>query len=175
MIQLYIATSLDGYIAKNNDSVDWLDEMPHPEGEDYGYEEFYSGVDTVIMGRKTYDVVVGFGVEWPYSDCKTYVVTRDQNFKGKLGNPTTINDLSPETIREIRNESRKNIWLVGGGRLVAEFLNQGWIDEMIISLMPVVLGEGIPLFPPKIKESWFSLEKSRSYDSGAVILSYRKK
>lgn len=74
-VKLYIATSLDGYIARKDGALDWLDNIPHPENEDYGYQEFYDSIDTVIMGRGTYEVVLGFDVDWPYSTCTTLVMS----------------------------------------------------------------------------------------------------
>jgi len=174
-IKLYIACSLDGYIARRDGSLDWLDSVDHPEGVDYGYGDFYSGIDTVVMGRKTYDEVLGFDVDWPYPDCRTYVVTSDSNFKAKTENTHVLTEINRHILQELRKASLKNIWLVGGGELIKSFLEIGAIDEMVISVFPAVLGSGIPLFPEGSEETQFTLNGAHTFDSGVVNLYYVKK
>jgi dihydrofolate reductase len=145
-IQLYIATTLDGFIAREDGSLDWL-EFPNPNDIDHGYNDFIKGIDTVIMGRKTYDEVLGFGVEWPYSNCKSYIVSRDNNYKVKTINTELVHNINNDIIKKLKAKSNKNIWLVGGGSLITQFLNESAIDEMILSIIPTILGKGINLFP----------------------------
>ncbi len=91
-VRLYIACSLDGFIAKKDGSLDWLDAIENPNEDDYGYNDFYSRIDTIVMGRKTYEEILGFGVEWPYNDCQTYVVS-SKDLKISTDNTTLISDL----------------------------------------------------------------------------------
>lgn len=172
--KLFIATTLDGYIARPNGSIDFLNEIPEVEGLDFGYGEFISGVDTLVMGRKTYDEVLGFGVDWPYPGLRTLVLSRNEV---KPGSPDTewLSSLNEEVIEGLKAESRKGIWVVGGGEVIKAFLNLHKIDEMTITIVPRVLGEGIPLFPPGSLETQFVLQRSESFENGLVNLEYRRK
>ncbi len=173
-IQLYIASSLDGYIAREDGSVAWLEELEGDEGTDYGYGEFIANIDMIIMGRKTYDLVLGFDMPWPYKEFETYVATSDRNLKVSTPNTHLIHDLNKKSIRELRDKSNKNIWLIGGGELVSLFLELGETDEYIICLIPRVLGKGIPLFPRDNTDTKLTLSDCKSYKSGAVMLRYLK-
>lgn len=174
-IKLYIATSLDGYIAREDGALDWLDAIPNPEKIDYGYTDFIKTIDTVIMGRKTYEEVLGFGVDWPYPDSTTYVLTSDVNYRTKTENTKVLNEVSIETIELLKKQSKKDIWNIGGGEVITAFLNLGQIDEMILSMIPVILGSGIPLFPGSPKETSFELTDTCAFDTGIVNLSYKRK
>lgn len=160
---LYIAISLNGYIAKEDGSVDWLSSF----NEDYGYEKFLSTIDTIIMGRKTYQQVLTFG-EWPYKGIRTYVFTHQ-----KLKNDNNVEFASGEiiqTINKIKKQSNKNIWLVGGAELITEFVKQQLIDEYQIFIMPVFLGSGISLLSEAVEINFKNFTKSKSYKSGVVEL-----
>lgn len=173
-IQLYIAASIDGFIAREDGGLDWL-ELPNPSKVDYGYAQFLSGIDTVVTGRKTYQEVLGFGVEWPYKGCKTYVVTSSADLE--LPTPDTFSMPLPdaEAVRKLRGQSQKNIWLLGGGQLVTHFLNLGELDEIILCMIPVILGKGIRLFPGEPRETGFDLKHTQAFDTGAVLLTWQKK
>jgi dihydrofolate reductase len=172
---LYIATSLDGYIARADGSVDWLDSFPHPEGEDYGYAEFYAGIGTVVMGRVTYEQVLGFDVDWPYSDRKTLVATSRKVYELQTENTRLLTEISRPNIEKIKTESRQDAWLIGGGEVIKAFHNIDAIDEILLTMFPVVLGEGIPLFPSGSRETRLDLQRCKAFDSGIVNLTYRKK
>jgi dihydrofolate reductase len=159
---LYIAISLDGYIAKEDGSVDWLFFFD----EDYGYEKFKSTIDTIIMGRKTYEQVLTFG-EWPYSGLKTYVYTHHEL---KDNNVEFISGSIAKTIVAIKKQSTKNIWLVGGGNLITEFAKQQLIDEYILFIIPVLLGAGISILQESIEMNKFKFTKTKSYKSGIIEL-----
>ena len=174
---LYIAASLDGYIARPDGSVHWLDEIAAPEGvaeEDFGYEEFFAGIGTVLMGRTTYEQVLTFDVDYPYPGTAGYVFSktragqRDENVEFVDGA-----DL-PKFIAGLKSTSDKHIWLIGGGLLIQEFLRHDLIDRLIITIMPVILGEGIPLFPPPTPQVDLELVESRSFANGMVQLTYRR-
>lgn len=171
-IILYIATSLDGYIAREDGGIDWLEKLPMPEGEDFGYTEFYENVSTVVMGRKTYDEVMGFGVEWPYTKCESYVVTTNPSYKTQTVDTHVLNVMDASVIDRLRKESKGNVWLIGGGQLNTEFLKEGAVDEMIISIFPVILGSGLPLFAGNPPETWFKRADAKAYENGVVMLKY---
>lgn len=173
-IKLYIACSLDGYIARPDGSLDWLDNLPNPDKSDFGYFDFYASVDAVLIGRTTYEWVLGFDVEWPYSDAETYILTQ----KTEMATPTPRTQLlgNPlkEKIEELCSQEGKDIWLVGGGQVITAFLEEGLIDEMIITKIPIILGEGIPLFPGKPPETHFVLSDAIKYGDQVVNLHYKK-
>ena len=163
---LFIATSLDGYIARPDGGIDWLF-----SDQDYGYTEFFAGVDTVIMGRKTYDLSLSFG-EYPYQGTRGFVFSH--TLKGQNENVTFIPINIAGFISELKRGSGKNIWLVGGAQIVAECVRHDLIDDFIISVHPVILGEGIPLFPPGLPERKLELRGSKHFSSGLVQLSYKR-
>ena len=173
-IQVYIAVTLDGFIARENGSLDWLLTFPNPNQIDHGYGVFLENIDTLIMGRKTYDEVLGFGIDWPYRNQKTYVVTKNQDYTVKTDNTHTLHELKKETIDQLRSECDKNFWLVGGGDLITQFLNLDAIDEMILCMIPIVLGKGIRLFPDEPGETKFKFLKAESFETGIVNLTYSR-
>ena len=173
-IQLFIAVTIDGFIARENGSLDWLFELANPNQEDHGYNDFIAEIDTIIIGRRTYEQLIGFGIEWPYGNCKTYVATKQQNFRIKSGNTLITNRIDDSFIAHIKTESSKNSWLVGGGDLITQFLNEHAIDRMILSIIPIVLGNGIRLFPDRPKESKFKLVSAVRFETGIVNITYQK-
>ncbi|MCB0620609.1 MAG: dihydrofolate reductase [Saprospiraceae bacterium] len=170
-IRLYIAISLDGWIAKPDGDVAWLDQIPTPEGEDYGYAEFYAGIDTTLMGFNTYREVLGFGIPFPYPDKTNYVFTRQtdqadtEHVKFITADPATF-------LRELRTGPGADIWLIGGGQLNSALLQHDLIDEMWVFVMPIVLGHGIPLFAPPLPEKQLTLLHHQTYPSGVTLLKY---
>lgn len=174
-IKLFIATTIDGFIAREDGSLDWLEEMPNPEGLDYGYGNFITDIDVVIMGRTTYEEIIGFGVDWPYANCDSFVVTSDKNYKVKTEKTEVLNGIDLKVINEIKSSSKKNIWIIGGGKLISEFINLSLVDEMTLSLIPIILGKGIKLFPNNPSESNFQLLDVKSFNTGIVNLRYKKK
>lgn len=169
---LYIATSLDGYIATADGGVAWLDKYEHGE-EDYGYSEFMEGVGSVIVGGKTFRQVQGFG-EGAMPEVETYVLTR----QGLTGSPDPSThaysgDMTA-LVDKLKGESEKDIWLMGGGEIVALFARERLIDEYMMFVMPVLLGEGVPLFPSgAMEDTTLTLADVHRYDSGVVKLHYR--
>ena len=154
-IILFIASSLDGYIARENGDIDWL-----PENTASGYDDFIKSVDTVIMGKTTYDQVLTFG-DYPYKDKKSFVFTRtDQN---KDENIEFVSDVE-KFVKDGFPGTGENIWLVGGEQIITSFLKQEGVDEIIISVIPVLLGKGIPLFKNMENEIKLELIKTKKYD-----------
>lgn len=174
---LYIAASLDGYIARPDGSVGWLDEISEPESgstEDYGYGEFFAGVGFVLMGRVTYEQVLSFGVDYPYAATQGYVFSgtrageRDEYVQFVSGEDI------PGLVEDLKGRGEGNIWLVGGGLLVREFLTLELVDRIELFILPVILGDGIPLFPPATSQRSLELEDSQSYANGMVRLTYTR-
>lgn len=172
---LYIAASLDGFIARPDGSLDWLTSVPQPQnGADYGYSDLLNSIGTTIMGRKTYEEIIGFGIEWPYIGIDSYVVTTDKEYKTKSPDTYTLTEDLSDFISDLKKKSVKDIWLIGGGKLITAFINQGLLDKMIITLIPKIIGEGLPLFAHKPRETNWVLTDSKSFDTGVVILTYEK-
>ena len=169
-IILYIASSLDGFIASEDGSVDWLEsvEEPDPE-EDYGYQELFERVDTVLMGRKTYEQILGFG-EWPYESKRCIVFTRE---------PLAYSDERVEFVDEpaaflgnLLDDGSAATWLVGGSETASYLLKEGLIRHMIITMLPIVLGGGIHLFQGLEREFRLKLLEMKSYPNSFIQLHY---
>lgn len=172
---LYIATSLDGKIARKDGSLDWLFSLPNPNQIDHGYADFLSNIGTTIMGRKTYNEIIGFGVDWPYQGMNSYVVTTSKDFK-----PTTPDTFSIATdlndfIDNLKIGGEKDIWLIGGGQLIASFLEKKILDRMILTIIPTIIGEGIPLFPNSNEDTNWELVNVEQFETGVVNLTYDRK
>jgi len=167
---LYTAASLDGYIARADGDVDWLSAVEQP-GTDYGYTNFYASVDALVMGRKTYELVAGMA-DWPYAGRPSYVLTR-QGLRSERDD-VRFTDAAPDALCEqLDREGHDRVWLVGGGEVVAAFQRRGLVHEYIVSIVPTLLGTGVPLFPRVEVETPLDLAESRLYPSGLVQLTYR--
>jgi dihydrofolate reductase len=166
---VYVAVSADGFIARRDGSVDWLD-RPRPKGN-YGMAEFYRSVDTCVLGRKTYDLSVSFGMAEGYAGKKNYVFSRTLS---KAASPKV--NIVGEDVRvfaeRMRSERGKDIWLVGGAELVAAFLDCGQVDEFIIHVVPTMIGDGIPLVAPRHRDLGLKLLASKQFPDGVVKLHY---
>ena len=171
---LYIATSLDGFIAKPDGNIDWLTSVPNPDTGDYGYAALLDRIGTLIMGRKTYEEVLGFDMEWPYKGYDVYVVTTDKNLEIKSPSTYPLTDNLREFVTRLKRNNPKDIWLVGGGQLVTAFINQGLLDKMIISIVPKIIGGGIPLFPVGTLETEWKLVNTQAFSTGLVNLTYNR-
>lgn len=167
---LYIAASLDGFIARSDGDISWLDKY-QGGGEDYGYADFYGNVGASIMGAKTYEKALTLtgGID---NKMPTYVVTGRQ-LPAPTGSDITFYSAElPPLLELIRKKVRKDIWLVGGGQLARSFFKEGLIDNVILSAIPVILGEGISLFGEIEKTIDLDLVKAVSYSSGIVQTHY---
>jgi dihydrofolate reductase len=165
----YVASSLDGYIAKEDGDVSWLDELDISM-EDSGYDEFYSTVDALVMGRKTYEMIVSFG-QWPYGDKPVWVCSRNQITPMEGCNLQTGN--SPEDAYKAAIEMDvKHLWLVGGGSLAASFITSNLLTNISLSLIPILLGSGIRLFGGLASTIKIKKESEKPYKSGMVQLEY---
>jgi len=169
-ISVYIATSIDGYIAQEDGGLDWLERTPTPN-EDFGFKEFMNSIDVLVMGRKTYEIVSGFG-EWPYQGKRVVVISQTLDavreeaelFSGDIQN----------LVSNLHGEGIKHIY-VDGGVTISKFLEAGMVDQMIITVIPIILGKGIRLFNPMDKEHDCKLISAKPYPSGLVQLHYELK
>ncbi len=170
-IILYIATSLDGYIARSNGDVDWLAGVGDNPNADNGYEDFYSSIDTVVMGRTTYEQVINelSPDNWVYEGKKCYVATT-KKCEGDSRAEFISEDIAG-FIKKLKNQQGKDIWIVGGGKLIDQFIKQDLIDKYIITVIPIILGEGIPLYLNENPEIKLRLVETKTVDS-MVELSY---
>lgn len=167
-VLLYIAMSLDGYIAKNDDNIDFLSSV-ETLNEDYGYSDFIKNVDTVILGRRTYDKVKTFGIPFPHKDKKVFVLSR--SLTGKDEHVVFVNDVKG-LIQQLKIENGKDIYCDGGSELVFELLKYSVIDSMIISIIPYLLGNGIKLFKDGHPEQKLIYKRCISYPTGLVQIWY---
>jgi dihydrofolate reductase len=164
--------SLDGYIARQDGSIDWLTTIPNPEKGDYGYAELLDSIGTTIMGRKTYEEILGFGIEWPYGEYDSYIVTRGSESIIRTPRTHVINGDLEEAILKLKADASKDIWLIGGGQLASEFIRRSLVDTMIISVIPKIIGRGIPLFVGATSQARWILSEATSFDTGVVNLTY---
>jgi len=168
---LYIAMSLDGYIGKPNDDLSFLS-IVEKEGEDYGYADFVSTIDTVVMGRKTYDWVIK-QVVFPHIEKNTFILTRTArpNIGKTVFYTGDLNDL----VKKLKSEEGKNIFCDGGAEVVNELIINNLIDEFIISVIPILVGNGIKLFKDGRPEQKLKLISTKSFDTGLVQLHFERK
>ena len=168
-IKLYIAVSLDGYIARTDGSLEWIAEMHHTKRADHGFNELMESVDTVIMGGKTYHEFIGYQVEWPYKDKTTYVISHHDTNLNETDHVIFLTDDVFKRITALKKEEGKDIWLVGGGKLISMLLNWDLIDEMQIYYVPVILGDGVALFGDKTNMSKWEVTKCERLGKGVMI------
>lgn len=168
---VYIAASIDGFIAKPNDDLSFLS-MVEKVGEDYGYADFIATIDTVIVGRKTYDWVLQHAT-FPHADKQTFVITHTT--RPEEGNIQFYNGDIVALIQQLKSSPGKHIFCDGGAAIVNLLLQHDLIDELIISVIPVLLGNGTRLFATDRPEQQYSLISSQSFDTGLVQLKYERK
>jgi dihydrofolate reductase len=169
-VSAYIATSLDGYIARRNGDIDWL--AGGEEAENYGYAEFISSVDHIVMGRNTYEKVLTFG-SWPYEKKVIVLTSRDPLIPRELSDKVEAVNLPPaDLLRRLEVHDAEHIYL-DGGVTIQRFLREGLVDEMTITTIPVLIGEGLPLFGPLEKDVKLALIDSRSFRNGFVQNKYK--
>jgi dihydrofolate reductase len=165
---VYIATSLDGFIARSNGGIDWLSIVERP-GEDYGFKDFFDSVDTMVMGRKTYETALGFDA-WHYAGKRVVVLTHSPQAP-RHGEEFFSGDLT-ELVERLGAERSERVY-VDGGAVIAQFLGAQLIDDVTLSVIPILLGEGVPLAPRVGHDVRLQLAEHRAFESGLVQLTYR--
>jgi dihydrofolate reductase len=166
-IVVNIATSADGYVARPDGDLEWLTSRPAPKGF-YGMEEFMQSVDDKVLGRKTYEVSVQLGAKFD----RHYVFSRQPPPTSVPSGVEFINDPIRAFAKRLKDEKGKNIWLMGGGDIIASFLDAGAIDEFIVSIVPVFIGEGIPLIAPRHRHVPLHLDSVKDFSDGVVQVHY---
>lgn len=173
-LSLFIAMSLDGYIAKPNDDLSFL-ELVEKEGEDYGYAEFTANIDTIILGRKTYDwVLKEIGTShYDNGERDVYVITRNE--RPNVGRTTFYTGNLNKLVQQLKKGTGKNMYCDGGAEVINELLKNDLIDEFIISIIPVLVGSGTRLFKDDSPEQLLELISVKTFDTGLAQLHYKRK
>jgi len=175
-LKLYIAQSIDGFIATSTGNVDWLNDTKNQDLDEntYGYLDFYNSIDTTLMGYNTYKEILNFDIPFPYTDKQNYVFSR--NHQKTDDNPVEfISNNIAEFISKLKQEKGKDIWLIGGGEINKLLLNENLIDEIIISIKSVVLGQGIPMFANGTDMKKFIIDKIVKFDDTFAQICLKKK
>jgi dihydrofolate reductase len=168
---VYIATSLDGYIAQPNDELGFLS-CVEQEGEDYGYAAFVETVDAVLVGRKTYDKVLSMGFDFPHADKDAYVITRTP--RPSIGSVKFYTNDLKSLVARLKSEKGKHIFCDGGAEVIHELLKDDLVDEFIISVLPILVGNGTKLFKEGRPEQLVELVSVKTFDKGLTQLHYRR-
>ncbi|HEV7510054.1 MAG TPA: dihydrofolate reductase family protein [Candidatus Acidoferrum sp.] len=174
-IIVYITASADGFIARSDGSVDWLD-RPHPKGG-YGMDAFYKSIDTILWGRKTYDMALEFqkkGVAGTAFDTsvKNYAFTRSLLQSPAPAGVQFVSETIKAFTTQLRAEKGKDIFMMGGAGIIASFLDEGEINEFIINVIPTFIGQGIPLIAPRRRTVPLTLLSCKRFTDGVVKLHY---
>ncbi|HUR82562.1 MAG TPA: dihydrofolate reductase family protein [Thermoanaerobaculia bacterium] len=167
----YYAASADGYISRSDGSVDWL-ERPTPK-DFYGIANFLASIDAVVMGRKTYDFAMAHGGVPTTNGAKNYLFST--TVKDVAENVELVTEDVATFVDRIRSAEGENIWLLGGAALWDSFLDAGALDELMIFVIPILIGEGIPALNAKLRTQQLELVESKPFEDGVVMLHYRIK
>jgi dihydrofolate reductase len=169
---VYIATSLDGFIADGDGGLDWLNEIPNPEKGDYGFAEFMRSIDAIVMGRRTFEAVLTFG-SWPYEKPVFVLSRRGAKIPRELASKVEVVNADPKTLTgQLKERGFHNLY-IDGGITIQSFLEIGLIDEMIITRVPILLGDGVPLFGKLSQRLHFSHNKTEVLNNMLVKSHYR--
>jgi dihydrofolate reductase len=168
---LYIATSLDGFVAGQNDDISWLNRY---NDVDYGFNEFFSTIGVIIQGRRAYDIETQHGWETPHP-VPTFVLSHGlPECKPQRAEVVFTAEDIEEVLKKANRLTSKNIWIEGGANLAQQFLRRGLVDEIVLSIAPVILGDGIRLFGKTDAPIELSLREIRTFDKGLVQLLYAR-
>jgi len=165
-----IATSADGYIARADGNLDWLTRRPAPKGF-YGLPKFSRATDAKILGRKTFDLSVKLGASFSADDVH-YVFSRRPAPRSVPAGVEFVTGSIRDFVKRVRQQAGKNIWMMGGGEIIGSFLDEDAIDELVISVVPTFIGEGIPLIAPRHLEVPLGLLSVQRFPDGVVQLHY---
>ena len=173
---VYIATSIDGYIAREDGNIDWLMDIPNPDKSDYGFSVFLKRIDGIILGRKTFETVLGFN-EWPYpKSIPVFVLSNTLNeLPQHLSGKVEMVRGELKKITELLKDRGINNLYIDGGKTIQSFLKEDLIDEMTITRVPILLGSGIPLFDKNNLEINFEHVDTEVYNNILVRSKYLRK
>lgn len=172
--RIYIATSLDGFIADKNGAIDWLDMIPMTEEVQSGFTDFMNTIDALVMGRNTFETVKGFGEEWPYNK-KVFIVSNSMNSIpiGYEDKADLIKGTPSDIVEQLHKRGYENLY-IDGGKTIQNFLKEDLIDDMIIATIPILLGGGKPLFGELFNPQKFKLIDTKVLSNLMVQTHYRK-
>ena len=170
-VVVHIATSADGYIARADGDLEWLTSRPAPKGF-YGINTFMKSIDTMVLGRKTYEASLRMGAKFD-SKSRHIVFSRHAPPAGAPSGVQFVNGAIVPFVSRLREQPGKDIWLMGGGGLIASFLDEHAIDEFVISVVPVLIGDGIPLIARRQRHVLLDLHSVERFEDGLVQLHYR--
>lgn len=170
-IIVHIATSADGYIARPDGDIEWLAKRPAPKGF-YGIGKFMKSIDAILIGRKTYDLSMQLGAKF---DTKTphYVFSRRPAPASVPAGVEFVSEAVGAFAKRLRTAKGKDIWMMGGGEIIASFLDEGAIDDFIISVIPTFIGEGLPLIARRHRQVPLRLQSVRRFPDGVVQVHYQ--
>ena len=173
-LRVFIATSLDGYIADKNEGIDWLHAIPNPDGDDMGYSDFMQEIDALIMGRNTFETVLSFGIDWPYEK-PVYVLSNSlteipAELEGKV---ELVGGPLKEVLAELKAKGHYALY-IDGGKTIQSFLKEDLIDDLIITTIPVLLGGGISLFGELPMPLQFACVDTQIYLEKVVQCRYKR-
>jgi len=172
---VFIAQSIDGYIADKNDGIEWLETIPNPEQKDLGYLPLMERIDAIIMGRTTYELVCSFDMAWPYTKPVFVLSNTLKSIPDELiGKVEIVNGQISSVLRNVNNKGYTQLY-IDGGATIHSFMEKDLIDELIITTIPVVLGGGIPLFRELSNPLEFKLIRSELYLNEIVQNHYKRK
>lgn len=174
--KIFIATSIDGFIADKKGGIDWLHSIPNPERNDMGYFDFTSGIDAIVLGRLTFETVCNFDIDWPYQK-PVFVISNSMSTLPEkyIGKAELVKGTLKEILENIHRKGHFSLY-IDGGKIIQSFLKEDLIDEMTITIIPYLLGGGIPLFADLPKRLEFECVDSRMF-LGKIVQNYfvRKK
>ena len=173
--RVFIAQSLDGYIAGKNGEIDWLEMIPNTENSDLGYPGFMEGVDALVMGRNTFELVCSFGGEWPYQKPLFVLSNSLETIPAAYQDKAELVKGSLREVLETIHQKGFFRLYIDGGVTIQSFLKEDLIDEVIITTLPIILGGGIPLFGTLDKALEFELVKTEIYLKHLVMVHYKRK
>lgn len=172
-VSIYIATSLDGIIARKNGDIDWLADSANQNGEDYGYQHFIDSIDVIVMGRHTFETALTFKA-WPYTNKRVVVLsTRTLKIPNRLPKNVTVQNASPSILLESLSGDGAAHLYVDGGNTIQRFLTAGLVDELTITRIPILLGDGLPLFGSSDHDIKLQHLETKAFANGFVQSKYR--
>lgn len=173
-VKYMVAASLDGYIASPDGSVDWLERAKgNAKGEDYDMSQFFKSIDTMLVGRKTYEQALAMGAGKPISPgMRNFIFSRTLP-AGQRDGMEFVSDDPAKLIARLKQEPGKDIWFCGGGELARDVIKAKALDEIIVSILPILVGAGRLTFPPEFPETALNLIECKQYKGGVVGLTYR--
>lgn len=172
---VFIATSIDGYIADKNGGLEWLETVPNPNQEDMGYVEFSNSIDALLMGRNTYEKVMSFGIDWPYRKPVFVLSNTLKEIPQELENKVFLINGEIKSVLETIHQKGFYKLYIDGGKTIQSLLKEGLIDEMILTTIPILLGGGARLFDTMPSSQSFQLVSSKTYLNQIVQTHYKKK